>query len=182
MLGVVGAILVLEEDGSNIACRYYGDYNSKTLKEKRAMALNVHNKTRGSHGDVALLDNMVVVYRTLSDAQIYVVGSLDENELQLAVVLSTIVEALSILFRSAVDHRKLLENYDYLLLVIDEVVDRGAVLECDPMLVAQRVAMRDKDSVVPLHEKTLSELIDSAKDQITDKIKKASEEMRRQGY
>ena len=131
---------------------------------------------------MALLDQTVVVYRNFSDASLFVIGVVDENELLLASVLETIVESLSLLLRNNVNHRTLLENFDYLLLVLDEVVDRGVVMETDPAQVARRVAMMEGDSATPLHEKTLSELIDTARDQLTDRIKKTTEELRRAGY
>ena len=43
--------------------------------------------------------------------------------------------------RGSVDKKTVLENLDLALLAIDEVVDRGLILETDPATVAQRASM-----------------------------------------
>ena len=40
-------------------------------------------------------------------------------------VLQALFESMSVLLRNVIDKRTLLENFDYLLLCIDEIVDNG---------------------------------------------------------
>ena len=44
------------------------------------------------------------------------------------------------------DKRTLLENIDYVLLALDELVDGGIILESEPSILASRVAMKGADT------------------------------------
>jgi hypothetical protein len=89
------------------------------------------------------------VFRTVADVHFFVIGSLEENELVLWSVLTTYIETISLIlkyahpnlrrvhtmrraklqppiyFRNQVDKRTLSENFDFLLLAMDELVDDG---------------------------------------------------------
>ena len=53
--------------------------------------------------EIMVLDGHVVVYRNNTDLFFYIVGSIDENELILANILSTFYETASILLKCALD-------------------------------------------------------------------------------
>jgi hypothetical protein len=92
------------------------------------------------------------VFRTVADVHFFVIGSLEENELVLWSVLTTYIETISLIlkyaphptrrsvrrvhtmrrlsskppnYRNQVDKRTLSENFDFLLLAMDELVDDG---------------------------------------------------------
>jgi len=67
----------------------------------------------------------------------------------------------------------MLENLDFVLLALDELVDNGIILESDPMVIAQRVAMKGADSDLPLSEQTISQALQSAKEQIAKSLLKS---------
>jgi hypothetical protein len=75
-----------------------------------------------SEAEIIILDGLVTVYRNSSDVWLYIVGSQTENELVLVNVLSALLEALTSLLRCPPDKRALLDNFDTLLLCIDEMV------------------------------------------------------------
>ena len=60
-----------------------------------------------------------------------------------------------------------LENLDLVLLVLDELVDGGVILETDPGVIANRVSMRGADSETPLTEQSFAQAIASAREQIS---------------
>ena len=92
--------------------------------------------------------------------------------------------------RGSVDKKTVLENLD--LLAIDEVVDRGLILETDPATVAQRASMAGAEGEMgvggvggglgglgglaaaggPLSEQTLSKVMASAKEQLARSLLK----------
>jgi hypothetical protein len=104
----------------------------------------LHAKTRGAYADIVMLDQQIAVYKLHGDATIYVLGSHDNNELVLAAALDTLQEALEILLRGHLSKRTLLENFDYVLLAIDETVDKGVLIETDAQVIATRCAMSDR--------------------------------------
>lgn len=72
------------------------------------------------------------------------------------------------------EKRNVLENMDLILLVIDEIVDGGVVLETDPSSVANRVAMRGSggEADMPLGEHTLGQALQNAKEQFARSLLK----------
>uniref|UniRef100_A0A8D0AG13 Coatomer subunit zeta n=1 Tax=Sander lucioperca TaxID=283035 RepID=A0A8D0AG13_SANLU len=115
-------------------------------------------------GEIALLEGLTVVYKSNIDLFFYVIGSSHENELMLMAVLNCLFDSLSQMLRKNVERRALLENMEGLFLAVDEIVDGGVILESDPQQVVHRVALRGDD--VPLTEQTVTQVLQSAKEQI----------------
>jgi len=116
-----------------------------------------------------MYDNNIAIYRTTGDVFFYVLGSYEENELILASVLNTLYDALVLLLRSEkIDKRAILENLDFVLLTIDELVDGGIILESEPELIATRVSMKSDDT--PLAEQSLSQVVNNFRDQVQRSI------------
>lgn len=68
-------------------------------------------KTVKTNADVILYDNRVVTFKTEGDVILYVVGSADENEILLFNAILALRDSLTILLKSSVDKRTILENY-----------------------------------------------------------------------
>ncbi|KAF8071229.1 COPZ2 [Scenedesmus sp. PABB004] len=133
--------------------------------EKAVFAKTSRTNARGE-AEIVMFDDHLVVYKCLGDLMFYVTGGLEENELVLYAVLQAFYEATSTLLRQQVDKKTVLENLDLLLLVMDEIVDGGLILETDPQTVAARVTMRGADGEVPIAEQTFSQAFASAKEHL----------------
>ena len=55
----------------------------------------------------------------------YVIGDSNDNELLLSEVLDAVTDTLDILFGSQLEKRTLLENFDLLILTVDEIFEEG---------------------------------------------------------
>lgn len=93
-----------------------------------------------------------------------------ENELIVLSVLNSVEESLSNLLRGQVGRRTVTENLDLLLLVVDEIVDEGLILELDAALVTKRVSMHTANGQkgvpeTPLSEQTVKQAFNSIKNQ-----------------
>ncbi|CAM4899856.1 unnamed protein product [Rotaria socialis] len=139
-LYVIKGIIILDNDGNRLLSKYY------------------------SSGDVILLDNWTIVYRNNVDLLFYVMGSTNENELMLNSVLTCLFDSLSTMLRKNVEKRHLYDNLDLVMLTFDEICDDGIILETDPILITQRVQLRQDD--IPLGEQTVSQVLSHAKEQI----------------
>ena len=187
-LYTVHSVIILDSEGARIASRFYEGPSSlkeqkafevkerekkkKKKSEKKPRQKALHTKTRGAYADIVMLDKQIAVYKASGDVTIYVLGSHDNNELVLVAALESIQEALEILLRGHVSKRGMLENFDYVLLAIDETIDKGVLIETDPQTIATRCAMSDRPAAfTPLHEQTLSQIIDTARDQIIRNLK-----------
>jgi hypothetical protein len=60
-----------------------------------------------------------------------------------------------------VEKRSLLERMDAVLLVMDEIVDGGVIMETDPSVLVQRIAIKVDDT-----EQSVKNVLQSAKENI----------------
>ncbi|KAL2127344.1 hypothetical protein VTI74DRAFT_10882 [Chaetomium olivicolor] len=186
----VNAILILSsEDGSRIFTKYYtpphqaasnpgaapttssNPYPDKTSQTRFEKALL--QKTAKQTGDILLFDNRIVLYKMESDVALYVVGSLDDNEILLYNVLLALRDSLHLLFKQSVDKRTIIENYDLVSLAIDEICDDGVVLETDPTIIVQRCSKAPSQDVNlsridPFSEQGVNNLAQLGKAKLTD--------------
>ncbi|KKA28660.1 hypothetical protein TD95_004552 [Thielaviopsis punctulata] len=180
----VNAILILSgEDGSRILTKYYtaphqGSGAPTTpnpyadVKAQKAFEKGLFEKTTKQNNDIILYDNRVVLYKNDSDVMVYVVGSLDENEILLYSVILALRDSLHLLFKQSVDKRTIAENYDLVALAIDEIVDDGIVLETDPTIIVHRVSKAPAQDVnigrIDLSEQGVNNLAQLGRAKLTD--------------
>ncbi|CAI4216552.1 unnamed protein product [Parascedosporium putredinis] len=184
----IQAILILNsEDGSRIFAKYYAPPHHATtganqgptasnpypdLKAQKAFEKGLADKTLKQTGDIILYDNRIVLYKMESDVMIYVVGSVDENEILLYNVVLALRDSLHLLFKQSVDKRTIIENYDLVALAIDEIIDDGIILETDPTIIIQRVSKAPNQDVnlsrIDLSEQGVSNLTQLGKSKLAD--------------
>ncbi|KAH7356340.1 Longin-like domain-containing protein [Pyrenochaeta sp. MPI-SDFR-AT-0127] len=168
----VQAILILAiDDGSRILTKYYsnphppaghqndypGQIAYKTVKDQKAFEKGLLEKTAKQTTDIILYDQKVIVFKMESDVMLYVVGSVDENEVLLYSVVLALRDSLNILLKNSVDKRTVIENYDLVSLAVDELVDDGIILETDPVIVASRVSKPPAQDMTSMKNLDLSE-------------------------
>jgi hypothetical protein len=170
----VKAVVVLDQDGKRLHAKYYAaELASKVKQESLEAKLNMKRRDAGSgHMDanIILLEGTVSVFRTGTDGTaLFVVGSASENELILAAVVDGLYEALAMLLPGeALDKRTILENYEYLFLLVDELVDGGIILEKDPRALCSRVLMKGSDGAsTPAAELTIGQAMGVVREQIS---------------
>ncbi|KFU90272.1 Coatomer subunit zeta-1, partial [Chaetura pelagica] len=120
----------------------YYDGTFPTAKEQVTFERNIFRKTHQAGGEITSLEGLTIVYRSSVDLFFYVVGGCQENELMLFAVLTCLLDALGHLLRKEVEKRCLLDNMEGTFLVVDEIVDKGVILESDPQQVIQRLSLR----------------------------------------
>eukprot|EP00908_Phaeocystis_cordata_P009658 Transcript_20452.p2 GENE.Transcript_20452~~Transcript_20452.p2 ORF type:complete len:190 (-),score=96.07 Transcript_20452:1414-1983(-) len=142
----IKAILIVDGEGKRIMARYYGAPEFPSSVEEASFEKKLYDKTMRTNAkneaEVIMFDNIVTVYRNSADVWFYVVGSQIENELILVHVLMALLEALNGALRTSPDKRTLLDNFDTLLLTVDELIDGGMILESDAAAIVNRVSMK----------------------------------------
>ncbi|WZH39996.1 Coatomer zeta subunit [Fusarium acuminatum] len=207
-LFTVQAILILgTEDGSRIFAKYFHSPHSapnapasasaspySDVKSQKAFEKGLIEKTAKQTGDIILYDNRIVLYKMESDVMMYVVGSVDENEILLYNTILALRDSLHLLFKSvlplqacailpqhpltiaqsrqSVDKRTIVENYDLVSLAIDEIVDDGIILETDPTIIVQRVSRAPTQDLpvgrIDLSEQGVNNLAQLGKSKLAD--------------
>ncbi|KAI9904852.1 hypothetical protein N3K66_001381 [Trichothecium roseum] len=184
LLSVQAVLILSTEDGSRIFSKYYTSPhaapnagNSSTnpypdVKSQKAFEKGLIEKTAKQTGDIILYDNRIVLYKLESDVMIYIVGSVDENEILLYNTILAIRDSLHLLFKQSVDKRTIIENYDLVSLAIDEIVDDGIILETDPTIIVQRVSKAPTQDVqlgrIDLSEQGVNNLAQLGKSKLAD--------------
>ncbi|KAG5664029.1 hypothetical protein KAF25_006614 [Fusarium avenaceum] len=185
-LFTVQAILILgTEDGSRIFAKYFHSPHSapnapasasanpySDVKSQKAFEKGLIEKTAKQTGDIILYDNRIVLYKMESDVMMYVVGSVDENEILLYNTILALRDSLHLLFKQSVDKRTIVENYDLVSLAIDEIVDDGIILETDPTIIVQRVSRAPTQDLpvgrIDLSEQGVNNLAQLGKSKLAD--------------
>ncbi|KAJ6801510.1 uncharacterized protein M6B38_198245 [Iris pallida] len=110
-----------------------------------------------------MIDSYIVVYKFSHDLHFFVTGGDDENELILATVLQGFFDSVSLILRNNVDKRTALENLDLIFLCLDEIVERGIILETEAGAISEKVSSNSLD-VTSLTEQTISQALATARE------------------
>ena len=112
--------------------------------------------------DVMVFGSHLVVYLSSMNVRIFVVASSSVNELVVDQVMRALEDALTSLLKGVIDTRGIIDNMDYVLLAIDELVDEGIIFQIDGEDISSRIMMSDLMS--PTQE-TLYDAYQKARDQ-----------------
>lgn len=175
---LVKALIVVSEKGSRICARFCDREEWPNLKSQRdfekSLLTKVKNLDEASENvEIMEFREFIIAYCQIEDVYMFAVGGKHENELVIAEVLSAFQETLKALLRNLVDQETVLENLQAVILVIDELVDQeGVIMEWEPIELASRAGQQTNSFMdqVPLGEQTLSQALQTAKDQITRSI------------
>jgi hypothetical protein len=142
----ISSVVILDDRGQRIAARYYTE-RLQTLASQQKFEGLLHKKATKSaasgEADIVLFDGHVAVMRQGKDTNFIVTGTMDENEIILVEVLGTLFNALtSLMPGGSLDSTTMLEKLDVVLLVLDELVDGGVILEIEPAAIVSRVGMK----------------------------------------
>uniref|UniRef100_A0A6B2LKQ3 Zeta-coat protein n=1 Tax=Arcella intermedia TaxID=1963864 RepID=A0A6B2LKQ3_9EUKA len=168
----IRAVMILDNVGNRFVAKYFpkskDEFDSR--KSQETFEKKLFDKTNRSAAEIVMFDGYLVVYQSCADVIFYVVGPQDENELILLSALNTFKDTIDSLLKGQVDKRSLLENLDYVLLTIDELVDGGILLETDSEVISSRVSLKGADGDIPLAEQTLTQAFQTAKDQFLQNL------------
>lgn len=137
--------MLLDNDGKRVFSKYY-DNTFPSLKDQQKFEDTLFNKTHRANAEIVMLEGTTCVYRSNVDLYFYVVGSQIENELMLMSVLTAWYDAISQVLRRHVEKRLLFDHMDAVMLIVDEIIDGGVILETDPTVILQRIAIKFDDA------------------------------------
>ncbi len=86
-------------------------YSFADVKAQKAFEKGPLETTAEQRADILLCDNQIVVFKTESDVTMYVVGSVDENEVLLYNVILMVRDSLHQLLKQAIDKCTLIECF-----------------------------------------------------------------------
>lgn len=139
IMETVKAIVILDADGGRILTR---SIDKKTSEKQFERKLFIKTKSHKIKDDILVIDGYLVIHRFLTDLHLYILGDKNENPLILESVLNCLNESISALLKT-VDRQSILKHLSQIILSLDEMCERGNLLETDSNLVLQRVTLVD---------------------------------------
>lgn len=177
----IQAIVILDSQQNRIYTKYYksphetsDDDLINNQKKQKQFEADLFKKTHKQNSDVILFENHLIVYNEYSDFIVYIIGSLDENEILLYNVLQGLTGAFEIILNEQMDKRSLLESFDMVAIAVDETVDDGIILETDSSKIAARVTnppTQDSNNIkIDLSEKGFLNAFNFARKNISERL------------
>ena len=78
-------------------------------------------------GDITLYNGRLAIYKLSLNPIFYLIANQDESELVINTAPSAFPDALHVLLRNQAEKRAVLENFDLVLLCLDETIEDGYV-------------------------------------------------------
>lgn len=171
----IKGLFILDKEGKRLLSKYYSNDLKSNLSKQLNLEESVSSKTIKSKIqptgdiDIIMIESYNIVYQNVQDVYFFVVGAGYENELVLSEVLSGFIDGLLMLFRNQLNKRTFLENFDLIVLSLDEVLEDGIIIETDATAIAQKVAAVESgtDTAVEGAE-TFTQVFKSARDQLSE--------------
>jgi len=177
----ISAVVVLDQQGERIAARYFSDdlqtLANQQVFEKALLAKALKTSTTGGESDILMFDGHIAVFRAGRDVYMFVTGDQDENEIILVEVLNALYNTFAATLPGGnIDRHGMLDKLDTVLLVLDELVDGGVILEIESSAIVNRVCMKGPDgysggsgggSGMPLQTQTPQQALLSLKEQMS---------------
>eukprot|EP00180_Rhodochaete_pulchella_P004729 Plantae.Rhodophyta-Rhodochaete_pulchella.ctg9431.p2 GENE.Plantae.Rhodophyta-Rhodochaete_pulchella.ctg9431~~Plantae.Rhodophyta-Rhodochaete_pulchella.ctg9431.p2 ORF type:complete len:212 (+),score=49.82 Plantae.Rhodophyta-Rhodochaete_pulchella.ctg9431:70-636(+) len=175
---LVKALLILNAEGKRVCSRFCdrkifpGLTEEKAFEEALAKKVTVASDGFEAMEDVFEFGDFIVVFKQIDDLLFFVAGIASENEVVLADVLNTLDESLMMLLHNQVYEENVLKNLKSVLLIVDELVDQeGIIMETSASELVQRIGQSAHFADgIPLGEQTLTQALQTARDQITRSI------------
>ena len=98
--------------------------------------------------DIFNLNEFIIVCKINKDVAIFIGADQDDNECILANVLDILEECLENITKNNMTKKSVMENYQQLALLIDEMIDEGIIINTDSESIENRVYMRDIKTAV----------------------------------
>ncbi|GCF00024.1 Golgi-to-ER vesicle coat component [Zygosaccharomyces mellis] len=144
----VQAILILDGSGNRVYANYYKPPHqseeqlsvlSQSVKKQKEFEEQLFAKTHKHDSEISIFEDHLVLYKEYLDVTLYLVGSIEENEMVLQLAFTAFKDSLDLILNSGIDKKNIQEHYDMVMLAIDETIDHGVILETDPAAIASRV-------------------------------------------
>lgn len=156
----IWALLVLDSDGQRLAVKFSSVAKKDLFPgvkqlafEKRVVSKLPSPSASRSEVDVAVIDDYTVLFQACNDVVICAVVANSENELAVLQLVEGVYSSMSQIAQgssflsSGLTKQLVLDSLPDVLLVLDEVIDDGIIMEVDEEKITARVKMIDETEV-----------------------------------
>lgn len=141
--GYINFFLILDNSGNRIYCKYYtNELNTieKQLEfEKKLCQITSTYSIDKSDLDIFIFDKYNILSRISGEAAIFIGQNESDNECLLEVIYNIFEEVLFNMIENSLTRESLLNNYDKVAMLIDEMINGGIVVNLDEKSLGLRV-------------------------------------------
>ncbi|KAG0449274.1 hypothetical protein HPP92_027391 [Vanilla planifolia] len=122
------------EKGKRVAVKYYADdwpTNAAKLAFEKSVFTETQKIKARTEAEIAMFDGYIVVYKFIQDLHFLLLVGIMRTSLYWLLYFRDSFDAFGLILRNNVDKRTALENLDFILLCLDEIVDGGIILETE---------------------------------------------------
>ncbi|AMD22324.1 HGL016Cp [Eremothecium sinecaudum] len=146
-LYAIQGVLILDNEGKRVFTKYFhpphepvsDGWSFSTVKKQKEFEAKLFKKTYKKNAEILILEDRLVLYKECANVILYVMGSLEENEIVLQDTLNAIKVGIEVELNTDIDKKAIQDNYDVVCLVVDEVIDDGIILETELRTINSRV-------------------------------------------
>lgn len=163
----------MDSEGKRLFVRYFGNSSFfPSTKEQIAFERYVWEKTsKNPNGEILSVKSLSVLYKFYSDLLIFFVAAEHENEILVNCAFEAFCEVLESSHKDLLDKKAFLNDYDAAVVLLDEIVDRGVIVETDATTLKKRLDLMKKGQSTSIfdiaQEKSLAGAFAAAKTHLT---------------
>lgn len=150
--GFVNFFLILDNSGNRIYCNYYtNDNNLNTIEkqlefEKKLCQMTMTYSVDKSDIDIFIFDKYNILSRISAETAIFIGQNENDNELLLQEIYNVFESILLNIIQDSLSREKMLNNYEKIALLIDEMINGGIVINLDEKSLNNRINEGNKSS------------------------------------
>lgn len=156
-LSQILGMLILDAEGQRLAVKYsmlakkdfFPKLEDQFAFEKKIIAKLPQPAGSRADADVAIVDELFVLYKSVNDVFICCASIGSENELVVLQLVEGVFNAVSqcthtSFINTGITKQQVLDNLSEVMLVLDEVTDDGIIMETDEDKIMRRVKMAEE--------------------------------------
>ena len=124
----INFIIFLDNDGNRLYSKYYDKISNTKEFEIKLSKFVINNNIQRNDVDIFIFDNYTIVSKISPEIAIFIGSDENTNECLLVNFYDTLEYCLFNIIENSLTKEKLLKNYDKIVVLIDELINDGLIM------------------------------------------------------
>ena len=124
----INFIIFLDNDGNRLYSKYYDKISNTKEFEIKLSKFVINNNIQRNDVDIFIFDNYTIVSKISPEIAIFIGSDENTNECLLVNFYDTLEYCLFNIIENSLTKEKLLKNYDKIVILIDELINDGLIM------------------------------------------------------
>lgn len=148
IVGLIKFILILDNSGQRIYTRYY-DKKLDTIESQKELEKKICSSTDKlnvykNDVDIFNLNEYLIISNISNEVAIFIGADEDDNEVLLSNFYDIFEKVILNIIQNGLSRERLLNNYEELIIAVDEMVNNGIVMNCDAEAIDDNISLRNE--------------------------------------